>query len=286
MPPAENRAQQIDMEYLFNVWNSVGRRIDGNNLFIFLDFDGTLTPMVSTPKKAILPKSAKRLLKGMSENPKIRLAFISGRRLEDIKSKIGLKNVIYSGNHGIELEGPKIKFKPIVSSRWRVIIERIKNELEREVFRIRGAFVEDKWLTLSLHYRRAKKKDIPVLKEIFQKTVISYLVRNKIKIQPGKMVVEVRPPGAWNKGKIVLWLLAKKLFASRDKSVLPVYIGDDITDEDAFKAIKNKGLTIFVGKPKKSSAQYYLKDHNEVQDFLERILERYDGRTNKSERTI
>lgn len=274
------------MEYLFNVWDGVEKKIDKNNLFIFLDFDGTLAPIVSTPEKAVLPEAAKKLLKRISENPKIRLAFISGRSLDDIKSKIGIKNAIYAGNHGLQLEGPKIKFEPLILPRYHMIADRIKKELGQKISRIQGAFLEDKGLTLSLHYRLAKRKDISVLKKIFKETVILYLVRNKIRVKSGKMVIEVRPQVEWDKGKVVLWLLARSLFASKGEGILPVYIGDDVTDEDAFRAIKNKGLAIFVGKPKKSHAQYYLKDHNEVQDFLERILERYNGRINKSKRTI
>lgn len=274
------------MEYLLNVWDSIEKKIDKNNLFIFLDFDGTLTPIVPTPEKAILPEAAKKLLKRISENPKIRLAFISGRSLEDIKSKIGIKNVIYSGNHGLQLEGPLVKFESLVPLQYQMIVERIKNELGHNISHIKGAFVEDKGLTLSLHYRLAKKKDVPVLKKIFKETVILYLLRNKIRVKSGKMVVEVRPPVEWDKGKVVLWLLERSLFVSKGESILPVYLGDDVTDEDAFRAIKNKGLTIFIGKPKKSHARYYLKDHNEVQDFLKRILERYNGRINKSKRTV
>jgi len=116
------------------------------------------------------------------------------------------------------------------------------------------------------------KKNIPQVKTIFHETVILYLVRNKIKIKTGKMVLEVRPPSEWDKGKIVLWLLVRQKFALKDKSFVPIYIGDDKTDEDAFKVLKNNGITIFVGKPKPSYAQYYLKDTNEVKEFLKRIL--------------
>ena len=274
------------MEYLFNEWDSIEKKISRNNLFIFLDFDGTLTPIVSAPEKAILPEDTKKLLKEMSENPRIKLVFISGRSLEDIMSKIGIKNAIYSGNHGLQLDGPKIKFEPLILPGYQMIVDRIKEELRQKISRIQGAFVEDKGLTLSLHYRLAKKKEIPVLKKIFKETVTLYLLRNKIRVKSGKMVIEVRPPAEWDKGKVVLWLLAKSFIVSKGESILPVYLGDDVTDEDAFCAIKNKGLTILVGKPKKSHAQYYLKDHNEVQDFLKRILERYNGRISKSKRTI
>ncbi len=274
------------MEYLFNDWESVAKKIDKNNLFIFLDFDGTLTPIVSTPKEAVLPEAAKRLLTEISENPNIKLAFISGRRLEDIKSKIKIKNAIYSGNHGLQLEGPKIKFEPFISPRYRMIVDRIKSDLGQKIAHIQGAFVEDKGVVLSLHYRLVDKRKIAELKTIFHETVILHLASHKIDIKEGKMVLEVLPTVEWDKGKIVLWLLTRRLFALKGENILPIYIGDDVTDEDVFRAIKNKGLTIFVGKPKKSKAQYYLKDHNEVQDFLERILERYNGGINKGKGTI
>ena len=158
------------MEYLFNNWNDVWRKIDKNNLVIFLDFDGTLTPIVSTPRKAVLPEAAKKLLTTMSENPNIKLAFVSGRRIEDIKSKIKIKKAVYSGNHGFQLEGPKIKFEPLISAEYRMVVDRIKSDLEKKIAHIQGAFVEDKGVILSLHYRLVDKRKIAELKTIFHKT--------------------------------------------------------------------------------------------------------------------
>ena len=261
------------MEYLFNVWESVAKKIDKNNLFIFLDFDGTLTPIVATPKKAVLSETAKKLLTELSENPNIKLAFISGRRLEDIKSKIKIKNAIYSGNHGLQLEGPKIKFEPFISPRYRMIIDRIKSDLGQKIAHIQGAFVEDKGIILSLHYRLVDKKKIAELKTIFHETVILHLSSHKIEIKEGKMVLEVRPPVGWDKGKVVLWLMARQRFISGENKFLSVYIGDDVTDEDAFRALKNKGLTIFVGEPKPSEAAYYVKNTEEVVQLIKQILE-------------
>ncbi len=135
------------MEHLFNDWESVARKIDRNDLFIFLDFDGTLTPIVSTPEKAVLSDTINKLLKEMSDNPNIQLAFISGRRLEDIKSKIKIKNAIYSGNHGLQLEGPKVSFESFISYRYQRIIERIKSDFPgfpelSELSRERGKLVQ------------------------------------------------------------------------------------------------------------------------------------------------
>lgn len=259
------------MKFLFDEWDAVKNKIKNKYLFIFLDFDGTLVPIARTPDKAKLAREAKELLKKMAYNPGLKLAFISGRALEDIKNKIGLKNVIYAGNHGLEIEGPKFNFEPLLSPGYRKNIGRIRKYLKQNISSIDGAFVEDKGLSLSLHYRLVKKGQIPLLKTIFHEAVILDLVRNKIKIKPGKMVLEVMPPVKWDKGKVVLWLLGRQMSLLKKKNILPIYMGDDTTDEDAFKALRNKGLTIFVGQHKNSSAEYYLKNQDEVAEFLGRI---------------
>jgi len=259
------------MLYLYDRWSDIRKNLKNKFLFICLDFDGTLASITETPDKAILPEQTKNILKEISDSLNARLAFISGRTLDNIRSKIGIKNAIYSGNHGFEIEGPKIKFKPAVPSGFRKTLEKIKDDLLRKTCAFKGVIIEDKGLALSLHYRLAAKENIPKIKTIFQETVIIPLVKNKIRIKPGKMVLEIRPPVEWDKGKVVLWLLARQVFASKNMPVFPMYIGDDVTDEDAFKALKNKGLTIFVGEPKESYAQYYLKNINEVADFLKKI---------------
>ncbi len=259
------------MNYLFDKWEHIKKKFRGKYFFIFLDFDGTLVPIVETPDKAILPEEVRTLLREITNSPRAKVAFISGRTVGDIKNRIGLKNAIYSGNHGLEIEGPKIKFEPVVTPRFRKVLEKIRASLKVKTSSLKGVLIEDKGLSLSLHYRLAEKKQISQIKTIFHEVVILPLVKNKIRIKCGKMVLEVRPPVDWDKGKVVLWLLARQAFVSKAAQVMPIYIGDDITDEDAFKALNKKGLAIFVGEPQKSYAQYYLKDPNEVVDFLKRI---------------
>jgi len=259
------------MDYLFRNWDQVREGLRGRYLFIFLDFDGTLAPIARTPDKAALPGKTRALLRRIADGGSAKLAFISGRTLEDLKNKIGLKNVIYSGNHGLEIEGPKIKFRSFLLPGYRKTLENIKNELTEKISSIAGALLEDKGISLSLHYRSVDKQQTPQLKTIFHETVISYLGGGKIKVKPGKMVLEVRPAIEWDKGKVVLWLLGRQLFAAGRENVLPVYIGDDITDEDAFKTLRNRGLTIFVGRPRESYARYYLRNPAEVTRFLRNI---------------
>ncbi len=260
------------MKHLLGEWGEIKKQIRDKSIFLFLDFDGTIAPIVDTPDKAVLPGEAKALLTSLIKCPRLKIAFISGRKLIDLKNKVGLKGAIYSGNHGLEIEGPKISFEPVLSSRYRATLGRIKKILENKILLIPGVFIEDKGLSLSLHYRLANKDQASLIKTIFHETIIVYLVKNQIKIKLGKKVLEVRPPVVWDKGKVVLWLLSRQKFVLNKNNILPIYIGDDITDEDAFRALRKNGLTIYVGAPKKSSARYYVKSTVEVNKFLEGVL--------------
>ncbi|HCD37332.1 MAG TPA: trehalose-phosphatase, partial [Candidatus Omnitrophica bacterium] len=236
------------------------------------DYDGTLTPIVESPDKAVIPRKTMEILMGLSKNPHCRVAIISGRALKDIKNKIGMEGIIYAGNHGLEIKGPKIKFKAPISQGYMTILKKIKAILKKKLSKIRGAIIEDKGLALSVHYRLVDTKDTWLVKTIFHEALVHYIVSNKIKIRPGKKVLEIRPSLEWDKGKIVLWLLARRKFILGKEPCVPIYIGDDITDEDALKALKNAGLTVFVGDPGNSHAKYYLKNTQEVTEFLEQIL--------------
>ncbi|MFC1674829.1 trehalose-phosphatase [Candidatus Omnitrophota bacterium] len=259
------------MKHLFEEWNKLEKKLEGKNIFLFLDYDGTLTPIVEHPDRALIPLEARELIRRLSKTPKCRLAIISGRSLKDLKRMVGIEKIIYAGNHGLEIEGPKIRFESPISAGARGAMKQVKSDLEKKLSKVNGVLVEDKGLTLSVHYRQADEDDIPLIKNIFTSNTQPYVTRRKIRITSGKKVFEVRPAAKWDKGKVVLWLLAREQFASVAQNLVPIYIGDDKTDEDAFKVIKDNGLTIFVGKLRKSSAKYYLKSTAEVINFLKRI---------------
>ncbi len=263
-----------NVAYLFSDWKKIEKTLNGKFIYLFLDYDGTLVPIVETPDKAIMPKGTKDLLRQLSKMPNRKIAIISGRTLKDISKRVGLKNIDYVGNHGFEIKGPKINFKSPLPLRYRRTLEEIKDKLEENLSSFRGVFIEDKGFSLSVHYRLADKENIPTIEAEFYSVIFLYEFRNDIHVKPGKMVLEIRPPISWDKGKVVLWLLERRLFVMRNKKmkVLPIYIGDDTTDEDAFECLQNKGMTIFIGKPKKTKAQLYLKDSGEITRFLEAIL--------------
>lgn len=263
------------IKYLFRDPDILKRDIKNKFIYIFLDYDGTLTNITTTPEKALMPRQTRTALRRLSELPKHKIAIVSGRSLKDVIKKIRLRNnIVYVGNHGFEIKGPKIKFKSPVPLGYRKALEEIREKLNKALARVKGVFVEDKGFSLSLHYRLADKKDIQKIKTEFYSVLVPYEVRHNVIVATGKKIFEVRSSANWNKGKVVLWLLARQKFLLKNKKtdILPVYIGDDVTDEDAFEALKNKGLTIRVGKLKKSSARYYVRDVKEVVEFLERLI--------------
>jgi trehalose-phosphatase len=263
-----------DTLYLFSDREKIVKKLTGKFIYLFLDYDGTLAPIADMPHKVVTPHKIKRLLSRLSKMRNRKIAIVSGRKLSDIEKRIRLKNIVYVGNHGFEIKGPKIKFENPVPLRYRKSLEDIKTKLKNQLDAIKGAIVEDKGFSLGVHYRLVDKKSIQAVKNIFYATTLIYELKNIIVVKTGKMALEIRPTAAWDKGKVVLWLLGRRLFVMRNKKmkVIPVYIGDDTTDEDAFKALKDKGITIFVGKPKNTKARFYLKNTKEVAEFLEAIL--------------
>jgi trehalose-phosphatase len=262
------------MKYLFNEWDKLKNKIKGRRLFIFLDFDGTLAPIAQTPAKAVIPGETKILLNRLSRRTGVKVAIISGRSLKDVKRKLGLHNIIYSGNHGLEIDGPRVEFSPLVSRGYGIALKALKNTLAKKLYPVKGIILEDKGISLSLHYRLVSDGQIPPVKKIFREAVKPYLKAGRVKLSSGKKVWELRPPLEWDKGKVVAWLFRSQKLARGKNKALPVYIGDDLTDEDAFKALKHKGISILVGSPLRSSgADFYVRNTSEVARLLKNILE-------------
>jgi len=232
--------------------------------FLFLDYDGTLTPIVKKPGMAELSRPRRNLLKKLSRSPRFLVAIVSGRMLKDITKRVGIKGIYYVGNHGFEIKGPKLKFTHPKAKTAKPLLRKIKKEMHRRFKDIKGIIIEDKILTMSLHYRLVKRSDAAKVKKSFLDIVHPFRRAKKIRITKGKKVFEIRPNAKWHKGAAVLWLIRKM-----GKKIIPVYIGDDTTDEDAFYALRKRGATFRVGKNKKTLAKYRLKNVNEVYKFLE-----------------
>ena len=259
------------MVHVFKEWDKIEKFLKDKSYFVFLDFDGTLSPITKTPHLAFLPEKIKKNILRLKSLPYCKIAIISGRAVDDVKNKVRINGIIYAGNHGLEIRSSKMQFKKHVTDGYLKALGKIRGDLEDSLNGIKGVLIEDKGLSLSLHYRLVRKKEIAKLETVFHEKTIRYVVKGDIKIKPGKKVFEIRPSLDWDKGKVVLWLLARQKFIADKEKLFPIYIGDDVTDEDAFIVLKDKGMSIFVGKPKETRAEYYLRNTSEVADFLSRL---------------
>lgn len=235
-------------------------RIPKNNIFLFLDYDGTVTPIVDSPDKAILSEEMRSLIIRLKEI--IPVAIVSGRTLHDIKQRVNIEKMIYAGNHGAEIwDGNKLVVGQQLSDSKKAL-KKIIRELKEALSCVQGVMVEDKGVTASIHFRMVNTQNLGRLFDIFWSIADSY--KGLFRITSGKKVFEIRPYGIWNKGDAVKWI-----WKNFGKKRFPIYVGDDTTDEDAFKVIKGKGIGICVGRS--PEADYYLETQEEVRMLLQWI---------------
>lgn len=256
------------MQHVFNVWQNIEKRLcSAKRILLLSDLDGTLIPIAKRPEEAKLSSEMEGILKFLARKRGFEVAIISGRSLSDLKQKIKIRNIIYVGNHGLEIEMKGKKFIYPQASTSIPTMKQLKKILKARLASIKGTIVEDKRVGLAVHYRMVKNSDVPELKRAVRQIFRPFMEKREIKIGRGKKILEARPPIMWDKGKAASMLLDS---FKRDKP-LSFYLGDDKTDEDAFSALDGKGITIFVGKPRKSKAKFFLKNVGEVGIFLKRL---------------
>ncbi|MHB8483478.1 MAG: trehalose-phosphatase [Nitrospiria bacterium] len=248
------------MRYLFSL--SGKRFLDSppltETLFAF-DFDGTLAPIISSPDKASIPQKTEELLRRLSAMAAT--AIISGRSIEDLREKLQWFPGRLIGNHGIEglpsqaLSARKAKK---ICKEWKTMI----SEKERIPLTLPGVTLEDKVYSLTFHYRhsRNKKKTLSTLLEVIRKLVPSP------RIVPGKLVLNLIPPGAPHKGDALRELMLQL------NVKYALYVGDDDTDKDVYSLSDPRITSVHVGWKRNSQAQFYVKRQFEVNQILKMIL--------------
>jgi len=261
------------LKYLFDHLSTLEAAMTGKHLLVLLDFDGTLAPIAPTPGEAMLLGEARRELGSLAESSACSIGVISGRALSDVRAKVGIAGITYVGNHGIEMVRPNEAPMNIALPQFRSTLERLKEELSMRLEHFPGAIIEDKEHSLAIHYRTVGEEDRPRVKAIVHETVEAFGGEREIKLGIGAMVLELRPPIGCDKGTIVSSLLQSEAPCGGG-SVFAIYLGDDVTDEDAFKAMRGKGWGILVGAPRISYAEYYLNDPGEVRALLHFLVGR------------
>lgn len=248
------------------------RKLAGyDHLLIMSDYDGTLVPIRKHPAQAIAPESLREVLQTLANEHRMTLAIISGRSLREIKRLLPVRRIIRAGNHGFEISGLGMRMALNIPPAARDALCELGNLLRQRLGKIPGCLVEEKGLTVSVHYRRVAAQRVHQVRQNVRTAAEPYLRRKVLRLTRGKRVLELRPPVEWDKGKAVeaIWRhVARRTGAHR---VLPLYCGDDVTDEDAFRTLRRRGVTVRVGRARHTAARHYLSSPKEMVRFLKAL---------------
>ena len=240
------------------------RRIKKNGCVLMLDFDGVISPIVKIPSRARVSPVARRALAACVE--KMPVAIISGRTLSDIEKRVGLRNVIYAGSHGLEWKVNGRVRRKRIAPKTLSAFETARRALLYNAKLFPSLFIEDKRHSVAFGYRSLSKKQATQFRDGANKTIATAVRVGTIRAIDNLYTFEIMPVSEWTKGEC-----AKHIFDTvAQKGSVAVYIGDTLTDEDAFRALTD-GITIRVGKSHASVAQYYCKSRSGVDKFLRRI---------------
>jgi trehalose 6-phosphate phosphatase len=256
------------MRSLLGDWAAVaGRLHEANSVALFLDFDGTLAPLKDDPREVVLNRAARTALMRLAGSPGVRVCIISGRRLADLRTMVGVPGVSYMGVHGGE------SFGKAGGEELPQDVARIVAEARRELTaRLNGAVspngsgnvsIEDKGMAFAVHHRRAQAEEAAHAREILGQVVEQF--GGALWIVTGDRVWEVLPREIRGKG-----YAARRQWRLQPAGALPIYIGNDDTDETAFGTLA-AGLTARVGAARKTRARYFLRNPAEVGRFLEKL---------------
>lgn len=246
----------------------IADRLAGREAVVFIDYDGTLTPIVDDPEDARLAEEARDLLERLKERSTV--VVVSGRDLDDVRQMVGVDGLDYAGSHGfdiVEADGTRHQY----GEEYLPALDEAEEQLRPLLGDIPGARLERKRFAIACHFRQCDDDDVVAVEEAVEDVAGG---QPRLRTTGGKRILELRPDLDWDKGRALLWFL-ETLGLDRD-DVVPLYVGDDLTDEDAFDAIRERGIAVVVrgeDDERPTSAHYALADTEEVRRFLEQLLD-------------
>lgn len=268
-------ARQIgDLPHALTHGEEVEKRLAGKRPAVFLDYDGTLTPIVERPEDAVISEHMRESVRDLATRCPV--CVVSGRDRPVVQELMGLDNLIVAGSHGFDIWSPDAGTieHEAGDGTFQDLLEQVKARLHDVMDPIEGALVEPKKASVAAHYRLVSEGERQKIKAVVDEILAAH--PDRLKMTPGKMVYEIQPKIDWHKGKAVLYLL-DALDLNRD-DVIPIYVGDDVTDEDAFRALEGRGLGIFVGRAddpevgeRTTAADFILGTVEEVATFLDSL---------------
>ncbi len=244
--------------------------IGGHHLALFLDYDGTLTPLVDHPDKARLAPDMRRALEACAQRDDTDVAIVSGRSLNNVAAMVDDPQITYAGNHGLEIAGPGIDhFRHEDLQYYQARLRDLATALQ--AIAVDGAWVEEKGPTLTFHVRAVSEPRSSALAEDARRII------SEAGFQPrdAHAAVEARPPIGWDKGRAVLYVLRARYGATWSEDVRVIYIGDDETDEDAFRFLGGLAITFRVGRSDLlTAATHHLPNVDAVRTLINWLTDR------------
>jgi len=251
-------------------FDEIAERLTDGTPVVLLDFDGTLAPIVERPTEAAVPDETRAIVERLAEQTPV--AVVSGRDLEDVRSRVDLPTLAYSGSHGFEIQLPGETERTVDKGRdYLEALDTVEARLTERLADLPGVDIERKRYGIAVHVRRASESDSARTERVIRQVLdeVGGLANTR-----GKEVFDLRPALDWDKGDAVDWML-EKLYPADAR---PMYIGDDVTDEDAFEALRERGIGVVVDPGERpTAARYRLADPEAVRACLAELVGRFDN---------
>jgi len=263
-----------DLPHALGDSEEFAQRLDSRRPAVFLDYDGTLTPIVDRPQDAVISDSMRDAVRRLAERTTV--CVVSGRDRPVIEQWMGIDGLVVAGSHGFDIGGHRdgtVRHDAVAG--FEDLLSTVTHRLSAEVGPVEGAVIEPKRFSVAVHYRLVAPEHRPSVTAAVDTLLAGY--PDQLKVTPGKMVYEIQPKVDWDKGKAVQYL--RHALGVEGEEFVALYLGDDITDEDAFTALKESGngpgigvVVVDLGDPEQAdratAADFVLESTGEVQQFL------------------
>jgi trehalose-phosphatase len=252
---------------LWSHWPQLQRQLAGKNLILFLDFDGTLAPIVARPADAKIPAATLTALRRLAQSPRVALGIVSGRGLRRLRQLVRLKGIYWIGSHGWEWGLPDNIHRSQATPAEARLLRSVAAQLRRALQGLPHIRIKRKPVGVAVHYRSA-----PLAQAREACSRVAQLARrhsSRLRLLAGKKVLELLPAGAPSKGAAVRSVVTR--IRSRGNFPVLIYAGDDATDESVFACMGRRDISIHVGARSHSRARFSLGSPRQVCRFLERV---------------